>query len=198
MFQFGVLALTFGLIFLAELPDKSAIATLILGTRFPWRWIFVGVSAAFAVHMAIAVFAGSLLTLLPGRVVEGVVALLFLLGAFLVWREGLEKRDDENVDTSSVPTSAGFLRVAGLGFGTIFVGEWGDLTQILAANLAAQHHAPWEVGIGATLALMAVALVALLGGRTLLKYLPIKWITRVAAAIMLVLGAISAVAAIRG
>jgi putative Ca2+/H+ antiporter (TMEM165/GDT1 family) len=48
----------------------------------------------------------------------------------------------------------------------------------LAANLAAKYHAPLSVGIGATLGLWAVGLLAILGGKTLLKVLPIKWITR--------------------
>jgi Ca2+/H+ antiporter, TMEM165/GDT1 family len=145
------------------------------------------------------VAAGSLLTLLPDRIVEGVVAALFLLGAFLVWREGRASDDeDDSPATSSVPTGTGFWGVAGLSFGTIFVGEWGDLTQILTANLAAKYHDPVSVGIGATLGLWGVGLLAILGGRTLLKVLPMKWITRAAAAVMVVLGVISAVQAITG
>jgi len=54
------------------------------------------------------------------------------------------------------------------------------------------------VGVGAVLGLWAVGLLAILGGKTLLKYLPIVWITRVAAAVMTVLGLWSIVEAIRG
>jgi Ca2+/H+ antiporter, TMEM165/GDT1 family len=195
--EFGVIAIVFGLIFVGELPDKTAIASLVLGTRFPWRWVFVGVAAAFLVHVIIAVAAGQLLTLLPHRLLEAIVAVLFLVGAYLVWREGRDD-DEEDVDTGSVAAGSGFWKVAGLGFATIFIGEWGDLTQILTANLAAQYHSPLSVGIGSTLALWAVALLAILGGRTLLKVLPMKWITRVAAAVMVVLAVVSAVEAIRG
>jgi putative Ca2+/H+ antiporter (TMEM165/GDT1 family) len=198
MLEFGVVAIVFGLIFVGELPDKTAIASLVLGTKFPWRWVFAGVAAAFLVHVVIAVFAGSLLTLLPHRVVEGVVAALFLLGAFLVWREGLEGDDDDDGDVDEPAPGSGFWRVAGLSFGTIFVGEWGDLTQILTANLAAKYSDPVSVGIGATLGLWAVGLLAILGGRSLLRVLPMKWITRVAAAVMVVLAVVSAVEAIRG
>lgn len=191
MIDIGVIAATFGLIFVGELPDKTAIASLVLGTRFPWRWVFAGVAAAFAVHVLIAVVAGSLLTLLPQRAVEGVVAVLFLLGAVLIWREGNEDEEEleaeEEAELPTVPETAGFWKVASLGFGVIMVAEWGDLTQILTANLAAKYHDALSVAIGSVLALWAVALLAMLGGKTLLRVLPMRWITRAAAGVMVVL-----------
>jgi Ca2+/H+ antiporter, TMEM165/GDT1 family len=194
----AVLATVFGLVFVGELPDKTAVAGLVLGTRFPARWVFTGIAAAFLVHVVIAVFAGSLLTLLPQRVVESVVAVLFLVGAVLIWREGMQQEAEEEAEVAAVPDDAGFWRVASLGFGVIFVAEWGDLTQILTANLAAKYHDPLSVGIGAVLGLWAVGLLAILGGRTLLKVLPLTWITRIAAVVMTVLGIYSVIRAIRG
>jgi putative Ca2+/H+ antiporter (TMEM165/GDT1 family) len=194
----AVIATVFGLVFVAELPDKTAVAGLVLGAKFPARWVFAGMAAAFLVHVVIATAAGSLLSLLPHRPVEAVVGVLFLLGAVLIWREGLEQEEEEEAEVAAVPESAGFLKVASLGFGVIFVAEWGDLTQILTANLAAKYHAPLSVGLGAVLGLWAVGLLAILGGKTLLRVLPIKWITRIAAVIMLALAAYSIVIAIRG
>lgn len=191
MIDIGIIAATFGLVFVGELPDKTAIASLVLGTRFPWRWVFAGIAAAFLVHVLIAIAAGSLLTLLPRRGVEGVVAVLFLLGAVLIWREGMADEEElaaeEEAEIPDVPDTAGFWRIASLGFGVIFVAEWGDLTQILTANLAAKYHDPLSVGIGAVLALWGVGLLAIFGGRSLLRVLPMKWITRVAAVIMVAL-----------
>ncbi len=198
MFDLAVIATVFGLVFVAELPDKTAVAGLVLGARFPARWVFTGMAAAFLVHVVIATAAGSLLSLLPRRPVEAVIGVLFLLGAVLIWREGLEAEEDEEAEVAAVPESAGFLRVATLGFGVIFVAEWGDLTQILTANLAAKYHDPLSVGLGAVLGLWAVGLLAILGGKTLLKVLPIKWITRIAAVVMLALAVYSIVVAIRG
>src|SRR6478752_7758490 len=129
MLQLGVVAATFGLIFVGELPDKTAIASLVLGTRFPWRWAFAGVAAAFLVHVLIAVAAGSLITLLPHQAVEAVVAVLFLIGAVLIWREGNEDEEEleaeEEAELADVPDTAGFWKVASLGFGVIIVAEWG-------------------------------------------------------------------------
>jgi Ca2+/H+ antiporter, TMEM165/GDT1 family len=194
----AVLGTVFGLIFVGELPDKTAVAGLVLGTRFPWRWVFAGIAAAFLTHVVIAVAAGSLLRLLPHRPVEAVVAALFLLGAVLIWREGVEDEAEEEEQVESTPDDAGFWTVAALGYGVIFVAEWGDLTQILTANLAAKYHDPLSVGVGAVLALWAVGLLAILGGKSLLRVLPMVWITRIAAAVMVVLAVYSALEAIRG
>jgi putative Ca2+/H+ antiporter (TMEM165/GDT1 family) len=198
LFDLAVIATVFGLIFVGELPDKTAVAGLVLGTRFPWRWVFAGIAAAFLTHVVIAVSAGSLLTLLPHRLVESVVAVLFLLGAVLIWREGLEDEEDEEEEAQEVADDAGFWKVASLGYAVIFLAEWGDLTQILTANLAAKYHNPLSVGIGAVLGLWAVGLLAILGGKTLLAVIPIKWITRVAAVVMVALGIYSVVNVIRG
>jgi putative Ca2+/H+ antiporter (TMEM165/GDT1 family) len=196
----AVISTVFALIFVGELPDKTAVAGLVLGTRFPWRWVFAGVAAAFLSHVIIAVAAGSLLTLLPRRPVEVVVAALFLIGAVLVWREGRGdgEQEQEAAEVADVPQAAGFWRVASLGYGVIFVAEWGDLTQILTANLAAKYQDPLSVGLGAVLGLWAVGLLAILGGTTLLRLLPLEWITRVAAAVMVALGVYSVVNAVQG
>jgi Ca2+/H+ antiporter, TMEM165/GDT1 family len=194
----AVIATVLGLIFVAELPDKTAVAGLVLGTKFPWRWVFAGMAAAFVLHVVIATAAGSLLSLLPRRPVEAVVGVLFLLGAVLIWREGMATEEEEEAEVNATPDDAGFAKVFSLAFGVIFLAEWGDLTQILTANLAAKYHNPLSVGIGAVLGLWAVGLIAILGGKTLLKVLPIKWITRIAALIMVVLSAFSIAEAIRG
>jgi putative Ca2+/H+ antiporter (TMEM165/GDT1 family) len=188
----------FGLIFVAELPDKTAVASLVLGTRFPARWVFAGVGAAFAAHVIIAVAAGSLLTLLPRRPVEAIVSLLFLVGAVLVWREGSAREEPDEEEAPALAVTAGFQQVASRGFAVIFIAEWGDLTQILTANLAAKYDNPLAVAIGATLGLWAVGLLAILGGKSLLNVMPIHLITRIAAVVMAVLSVASMVHAIHG
>jgi putative Ca2+/H+ antiporter (TMEM165/GDT1 family) len=200
----SIIGTVFGLVFLAELPDKTAVASLLLGAKFPARWVFAGVGAAFAAHVVLAVAAGSLLTLLPRRPVEAIVAVLFLLGAVLVWREGSEDPEETKVTEEQEqalvedPATPDFWRVAGRGFAIIFVAEWGDLTQILTANLAAKYDNALAVGIGAVLGLWAVGLLAILGGKTLLRVIPIRLLTRIAALAMAVLAVISMVNALGG
>jgi putative Ca2+/H+ antiporter (TMEM165/GDT1 family) len=183
----------FAVIFLSELPDKTALASLILGSRYRPGYVFAGVAAAFALHVGLAIAAGSLLTLIPHRPLQIVVGVLFALGAVLLLRGRHEKEDDEHVELHG--REPGFWRVAWMSFGIILVAEFGDLTQIATATLAARYHDPLSVGVGAVLGLWAVAGVAIVGGRSLLKVIPLTWITRAAAAVMLVLAAFSLVEA---
>jgi Ca2+/H+ antiporter, TMEM165/GDT1 family len=185
--SFTVMAITFGVVFLAELPDKTALAGLMLGTRYRASYVFAGVAAAFAVHVTLAVAAGSVLTLLPHRLVQAVVGLLFLAGALIL----LLKKDDGDEENVKAPADQSFWKVSGAGFMLILVAEFGDLTQIMTANLAARYDNPLSVGIGAVLALWAVAGIGILGGRTLMKYVPLRLITRVAAVLMLALAGFS-------
>ncbi|WP_419994588.1 TMEM165/GDT1 family protein [Streptomyces boninensis] len=193
MLSLSTIAITFGVIFLAELPDKTALAGLMLGTRYRAAYVFAGVAAAFVVHVVIAIAAGSLLAQLPQRPVQAVVGLLFLAGALML----LFKKDDEEEEAAR-PADPSFWKVAGAGFMLILVAEFGDLTQIMTANLAARYDDWLSVGIGALLALWAVAAVGIFGGRALMRYVPLKLITKVAALVMLVLAGFSLYEAIRG
>ncbi|MEV4329179.1 TMEM165/GDT1 family protein [Streptomyces sp. NPDC049597] len=194
MISFTVMAITFGVVFLAELPDKTALAGLMLGTRYRASYVFAGVAAAFAVHVGLAVAAGSVLTLLPQRLVQAVVGLLFLAGGLML----LLKRDGGEEESIKAPADQSFWKVSGAGFMLILVAEFGDLTQIMTANLAARYDNPLSVGLGAVLALWAVAGIGILGGRTLMKYVPLQLITRIAAALMLALAAFSLYEAVAG
>jgi len=194
--SFTVLLIVFGLVFLAELPDKTALASLMLGARYPARYVFAGIAAAFAVHVGLAIAAGSLLGLLPHRWLQAVVGALFVLGAGMMLFHHDE--DEEEAVDGREPAAPSFWRVAATGFGVVLVAEFGDLTQILTANLAARYHDPVAVGIGAVLALWAVAALAVVGGKTLLRYVPMRWVQRAAAALMLVLAGFSIYRAVAG
>lgn len=198
-----VILIVFGVIVLAELPDKSMVASLMLGTRYRAGWVFTGVAAAFLVHVVIAVTAGGLLSLLPHRVVEGVVAALFTAGAALLLfgREeneiagGVEEADQVSRGVPATPT---FARVAATSFAVVFVGEWGDITQIATANYAARYHDPIAVAIGAVLGLWAVAGLAVTAGRKLLDHVPAGVIRRVTGIVMAGFAVLSATSAVRG
>lgn len=189
----AIAATAFAVIFTAELPDKTALASLVLGSRYRPIWVFTGVAAAFAVHVGLAIAAGSLLGLLPHRPLEIIVAVLFAIGAVVLLR-GQHEDNDEHVELHG--REPGFWRVAGTSFMIILVAEFGDLTQVATATLAAHYHDPASVATGAVLALWAVGGLAIVGGRGLLKLIPLVWISRIAAAIMLVLAGVSLAAAL--
>jgi len=193
LINFTVMALVFGVVFLAELPDKTALAGLVLGTRYRASYVFAGVAAAFALHVALAVAAGSVLTLLPQQIVHALTGVLFLGGAAALL---MKKEEDEGEIRK--PENQTFWKVSGAGFMLILVAEFGDLTQIMTANLAARYDAPLSVGLGAVLALWAVAGLGIVGGRALMKKVPLGLITKVAAMLMLGLGVWSLYEAVAG
>ncbi|MFE2281738.1 TMEM165/GDT1 family protein [Streptomyces sp. NPDC059454] len=193
MISLTVTAVVFGVVFLAELPDKTALAGLVLGTRYRASYVFAGVAAAFALHVALAVAAGSVLTLLPQQIVHALTGVLFLGGAAVL----LMKKDEDEEEVRK-PENQSFWKVSGAGFMLILVAEFGDLTQIMTANLAARYDDPLSVGLGAVLALWSVAGLGIVGGKALMKRVPLKLITQVAALLMLGLGVWSLWEAVAG
>jgi Ca2+/H+ antiporter, TMEM165/GDT1 family len=184
---------SFLIILPAELPDKTVFACLVMGSRYRPVFVFAGAAAAFAAHVALAVAAGGLLALLPHRPVQAATGVLFGVGAVLLWRQHGQDNDEEIADPGRRNT---FLPVAGMAFAVVFAAEFGDLTQILTVSLAARYGDPLAVGIGATLALWVAAGGAIIGGRGLLKIIPMIWLTRGAALVMLVLAGASIVTAL--
>jgi putative Ca2+/H+ antiporter (TMEM165/GDT1 family) len=186
--DFAVVFAVFPIIFIGELPDKTMFASLVMSTRGRPALVWVGAAAAFAVHVVIAVTIGvALFHLLPHQVLDAVVAGMFLVGAALAVREAIkenkERQNEEIVDREV----ASHRRVAVTAFLVIFLAEWGDLTQILTANLAAHYHNPFSVGVGAVLALWAVAALAVIGGQSLLRYINLFTIRIVTAVVLVAL-----------
>jgi putative Ca2+/H+ antiporter (TMEM165/GDT1 family) len=191
----------FVLIFPAELPDKTMVATLVLSTRYRALPVWVGVSAGFAVQSAVAVAAGGLIALLPTDVVQGVTSVMFAVGAVVMLRAGgdddiaAEEREVE-AEIADVPAGASFRRAAVTSFLVLFAAEWGDLSQILTANLAAKYEDPAAVFVGSWTALATVAAIAVLGGRVVLRVVPLDWVRRLAAALFGVMAVVTGLEAL--
>ena len=188
----SVVAAAFLLVLPVELPDKTLFATLVLATRFRPLPVFVGVGTAFAVQSLIAVTAGSLLTLLPDALVSAIVAVLFLVGAAILWRSvrsGAEEADED----IEAPPHPSFLKAASISFGVLFAAEWGDLSQLATAGLAARYDAPLEVFLGSWAALLVVSGLAVFLGKKLADRLPVRLIRLVAAILFTVFAVIAVV-----
>ncbi len=188
-----------------ELPDKTMFATLVLASRFRPLPVLTGVSAAFAVQTAIAVAAGSLLSLLPRAWVALGVTLLFAVGAVVLWRSAAESNDGmyEEATALGSPRDREWpaWRIALASFGITFLAEWGDLSQLATAGLAARYDDPQSVFVGALAALLLIASLAVFVGARLVARLPIRLVRRSAAvlfAAFAVLAASGAVTAFGG
>ena len=196
-----LILLVAGVVLLAELPDKSMFASLVLGSKFKPQWVFLGNACAFIVHVTLAVTAGSLLRLAPKTVVESIVAALFLAGAIYLWvtRHHDEEAEGEAEVEKETKTPRNLaLASFGTSFMVIFIGEWGDITQILTANLAAKYHDALSVGIGAVIGLCAASLLAITLGQTLLKYLKVSVLHTIGAVVLLGFAAYSVYTLVSG
>lgn len=219
---------TFVVIFPAELPDKTFVATLVLSTRFRPALVWVGVAAAFLVQTAVAVTAGGLLALLPDRAVSAGTAVLFAIGSYVLIRsaakagadideerELIERLDRSGTAPESSPPAAsaprgragdpateprastrGGFRAIAASFGLIFLAEWGDLSQLLTAGLAARSGDPVSVFVGAWLALACVAAIGALAGRALLRVVKPSTVRRVAGTLFALLALLAALEAL--
>jgi putative Ca2+/H+ antiporter (TMEM165/GDT1 family) len=189
----AIAAAVFPVIFIGELPDKTMFASLVMASRGRPRAVWLGAAGAFLVHAVIATTIGAgLFAVLPREVVDVVVALMFFAGAVYAYVEG--QRDESRLIEKEV---ASHRRVVTTAFIVIFIAEWGDLTQILTANLAAHYHSPLSVAVGAVAALWVVAALAVTSGQTLLRFFPLNTVRRVTAVVLFVLGVISLWAAVR-
>ncbi len=182
----------FPVIFIGELPDKTMFASLVMATRGKPSRVWLGAAAAFLVHVVIATTIGvALFHIVPHRILELIVAAMFLFGAWFAWRE-TTKDEEELVEEES--SKHGVTMTA---FIVIFLAEWGDLTQILTANLAARYHSALSVGIGATLALWTVAAIAVASGTTLLRFVKVNTIRKVTVVVLIALAGYSLFEAFR-
>src|SRR5215472_4747245 len=115
----------FAVIFVAELPDKTALASLVLATRHRAMPVLLGAAAALAIQSLVAVLAGSLLSMLPPRVVHIGSGVLFLVSAIVMWR-----KHDEEPEADKDGGQVGFAKAFTMSFMVVFVAEWGDITKI--------------------------------------------------------------------
>lgn len=181
----AVLATAFGIIFLAELGDKTQLTAVALAARYPWKKVFVGLAAAFAILNALAVVVGgALFALVPRGWIELAAAALFLFFGVKTLISG----DDDDDDDAGAEKQEGKRGPVVTSFLLIFLAELGDKTQIATAGLAANTAAPFSVFVGATLALWCVSLLGLLVGAQVARVVPMKWVHRAAGVAFLAFG----------
>jgi putative Ca2+/H+ antiporter (TMEM165/GDT1 family) len=197
----AVAATAFVPLLLLELPDKTFVATLVLATRYRPLLAWIGVAAAFAVQCLVAVTAGGLISRLPDTPVAIAAAALFAVGAVLLWRGAgnadAQEADAERVFAGKVTRAATGWRAVAASFVVVFLAEWGDLSQLFTAGLAARYADPVSVFAGSLAALMTVSGLAALIGRALIARIRLSIIRRVGAVVCALLAALTLVDALR-
>jgi putative Ca2+/H+ antiporter (TMEM165/GDT1 family) len=208
----GLAAATFAVVIPAELPDKTFISAVVLSSRHRPLPVWLGAATGLVAQAGVAVAAGRLLGLAPHRVVAAIVAGLFFAGAvylFLAKGAAVESRgdeiardeerlltaDDDGSQAEIRPHRLSGARIAAITFVVIALAEFGDLTQVVIANLSARSRDPLSVFCGAALAFVVVSGVGVAAGRTITRVVPLDAVRKLSALVLVGLGVWSAVAA---
>jgi putative Ca2+/H+ antiporter (TMEM165/GDT1 family) len=208
--QPGLLLSVFALVLVAELPDKTMIAALVLGSRYRPVAVWIGASLAFVVHVTLAVAVGGLLERLPHTWIVAGSAVLFAAGAgylLFVPEKAEEAKGEREAATAGAPadgtagtvvTSNRTWRAIWATFAVIVIGEFGDLTQLLTAGLSARSHQPVTVFAGALAALTTAAAIAAFAGRALTGFVSLAILRRIGGGLLAALTVWSVVELVRG
>ncbi|HJR38815.1 MAG TPA: TMEM165/GDT1 family protein [Nocardioidaceae bacterium] len=193
----AAIAITFGAIFLVELPDKTFIATLVLSTRYRPLAVWIGVGLAFAVQTLLAVLAGTVATLLPELLIQSIAIAIFLLGAVILFRTApnadAEEKEQEEEYAAKATEPRTFFKALLASFVVLFTAEWGDLSQLLTINMVARFDDPVSVFLGSWGALLTVSGLAVLAGRVLLRHMRLSLLHYIGAGVCLLLATVTAI-----
>ena len=185
---------TFGIIFIAELPDKTALASLVLATKYKPHQVIIGAWLAFLIQTIIAIFTGGIINMLPTQPVHIFAGIGFLIFAFLAFRrkeEEIEREEKKEVTGIKKKHHPAWLS----SFLVIFAAEWGDLTQLATAALVAQTGHPFSIFIGSVAALWTVTIIAAVSGSLVSKILTPQKLNIVSGVLFTIIGLIVIVTA---
>lgn len=163
------LAAAFGVVFVAELGDKTQLLALGFGTRHSLAVVAAGLALGYGAANLLAVVVGGVLgAALPQRPIEIVGGLVFLAFAALSWHRARSEDPDATADDVVGDVVAGATRWSGIASigAAIAIAEMGDKTQITTATLASQA-APIGVWFGATLGATASGMIGAVAGRSI-------------------------------
>jgi len=173
-------ATTFGLIFLAEIGDKSQLVCMALAARHHHRPVLAGAIAAFVVLNILAVvFGAGLAQWVPERILAAVVAVLFAVFGVVSLRP---ERQDVTEEITERSRHGVFVTT----FLMLFLAEMGDKTQLAVAGMAGTLPA-LPVWIGATLALVTTSALGIIVGRKLLRRIPLRRLHQISGVFFLTL-----------
>ena len=186
----------FGVVFVAELGDKTQLLALGFGSRYSLRQVGLGLLVGYGSGALVAIAIGGLLgATFPQRPIEIVGGIIFLLFALISWREaGRHAEEDPGEPSDSLMRSArshhrfNSSAVAAIGL-AIFVAEIGDKTQIASATLASRG-SPIGTWIGATLGATASGMIGAVAGNMISDRIAPRTIGRASAGLFALFGAL--------
>lgn len=186
---------TLGLVFIAELGDKTQLAVITQTCKYrrPWA-VLGGASLALTLVTLIGAVGGQVLSqIVPAEVLRIVAALAFVVMGTLIAREAIKSAQNDAQACEYVGADPDFSesslnwKAFGSTLSLLFVAELGDKTQLSVLSLASKAGSPWLVFAGGSLALILVTSIGVVGGQGLCQLIPervLLWISAVAFAVM--------------
>jgi Ca2+/H+ antiporter, TMEM165/GDT1 family len=191
--NWSALLSTFGLVFIAELGDKTQLAVMTQTCKFRRPWpVFFGGSLALTAVTALGAIGGRVVgEFIPADVIRLIAAVAFVVMGALIWREASKSQDAECDIDVECADEAGHTKVNWQAFGTtftlLFFAELGDKTQLAVLGLSSKQ-AALTVFAGGALALTAVTALGVVGGQQLTRWIPEKLLLKISAAAFVVMG----------
>ncbi len=179
----SALLLSFAVIFVAEMGDKTQLVAMMFALRYRW-WVVLGAitAATTAVHVLSVAIGHYLGAALPTHLLGIIAGAMFVF--FGLWTLRGDKLSDEEASKAQKATAPAFFVV----MSAFVLAELGDKTMLATITLAAEHD--WVgVWIGSTIGMVVADGLAILVGAVAGKHLPEKLIQVVAAALFLIFGA---------
>ena len=180
---------TFGIICIAELPDKTALASLVLATKYRAYQVIMGAWLAFLIQTIVAVLIGSIIHLLPAAPLKTASGIGFLVFAYLAYKRNEEEEKTQETDASKRKNKR-FHQPWLISFLVVFAAEWGDLTQLATAALVARTGQILPIAIGATTALWTVTVIAVFVGSQATRFLKPALLKNVSVGLFAAIGVI--------
>ena len=188
----SAIPLVAGLVFVAEIGDKSQLVALSFATRYRRRVVLAGLLLAAAVMHGLAVTVGAAVAaVVPARAVAVAAGALFVAFGLLALRS--DEDEDEDAVAATGSGRSGVATVAG----AFLAAEFGDKTMLASTTLAATHGA-LATWVGATIGMFGASALAVAVGGHLAARLRPRSIRLAAAGAFLAVGAVVLVDAIRG
>jgi putative Ca2+/H+ antiporter (TMEM165/GDT1 family) len=194
---------TFGLIFIAELGDKTQLAVVTQTCKFrsPWS-VFLGGSIALIGVTALGAVGGQVLgQLIPERIIQLIAGLAFVIMGLIIWHGSVRKCDNGQAANPDIACIEGNDPLSGTNgkspwnwkafsstLSLLFLAELGDKTQLAVIGLSSEQSTPWVVFLGGVLALTSVTALGVIGGQQLCKIIPQNVLLKISALLFVAMG----------
>jgi putative Ca2+/H+ antiporter (TMEM165/GDT1 family) len=211
--DWGILIITYGILFLGELGDKTQLIVFNLTLEYEKSYkVGIGATIGFALIVSIGVFLGTIITqFIDLSIIAFLSGILFIIMGVLevpkIRKLYQERKCDEN-NNLNFPNNSGkddsnaklTSKLAKLkknaylaGFFFIFIMELGDKTQILTVTLTSVYSSPVEVWIGSFLALITLAWMGVFLGAIIAKKVPKLYLAMISAIIFIGIGLVTVI-----